>query len=145
MNPREILENGRQILDPILLGYGFAFKETQCGKSSGGLYASGRYEKGDRYIEVHYRGGLGLVRFHIGKLSLNHENYMFAQLGPKGGNKYPGFSDNPIDAFRDLAYDLESFCKDFLSGSGRDFAQCVEIAKKSEKRPGFSRMTEFES
>ena len=30
-----------------------------------------------------------------------------ALLAPNGGNKFPGFSDDPLDAFRDLAYDLE--------------------------------------
>jgi hypothetical protein len=144
MNPREILNNGRQILDPVFIGGGFTFTETEEGKGSGGRYASGRYEKGDRYLEIHFRWNLGLVRYHIGELSLSHENYMRALVGPNGGNKYPGFSDDPIDAFRDLAYDLEKFCRDFLSGPGEEFARCVKIAKGVEKRSGFSRMADFE-
>src|ERR1700688_2219268 len=124
MNPREILHNGRQILDAVLVIQGFTFMETESGESSGGHFASGRYEKMDRYLEIHFRSSLGLVRYHIGELSLSHEEYMSALVGPNGGNKYPGFSNDPIDAFRDLAYDLERFCRDFLSGSGQEFARC---------------------
>jgi hypothetical protein len=144
MDPHEILRNGHQILDAVLLGQGFTFNETEGGKSSGGHFASGKYEKGNRNLELHFRWSLGLVRYHIGDLSLSHENYMCALLGPSGGNKYPGFSEDPLDAFRDLAYDLGRFCGDFLAGPGEEFARCVKIAKNLETRSGLSRMAEFE-
>jgi hypothetical protein len=145
MDPHEILNNGRKALDAVLVGRGFAYKETEGGRSSGGQYASGRYVKGDRYLEIHFRHSLGLVRYHIGELSLSHEDYMRALVGPNGGNKYPGFPNDPIDAFGDLAYDIQMFCQDFLSGPGEEFARCAKIAKVSENRSGFSRMAEFES
>ena len=145
MNSREILENGRQILDSVLVTHGFAFKETEVGKSSGGDYASGRYEKTDRYLDIHFRHSLGLVTYHMGALAITHELYMHSLLGSRGGNKYPGFSDDPLEAFHGLAFDLKTFCADFLSGPGEEFARCVRIAQEYEKRPGFLRMAEFES
>jgi len=46
---------------------------------------------------------------------------MRAVLGTKGGNQYPGFSSDPIDAFRHLAHDLGRFCQAFLSGADGEF------------------------
>jgi hypothetical protein len=145
MDPREILRAGQRILEPILVPRGFVFQETSSGKSSGGDYASGRYEKADRSIEIHFRNSLGLVTYHMGTLAISHVAYMRSLLGSRGGNKYPGFSDDPLDCFRDLAFDLETFSTDFLVGSGEEFARCVKISEEHEKRTGLSRMAEFES
>jgi hypothetical protein len=145
MDPREILRAGQRILEPILVPRGFVFRETGSGKSSGGDYASGMYEKADRFIEFHFRDSLGLVKYHMGTLVISHEAYMRSMLGSRGGNKYPGFSNDPLDGFRDLAFDLENFSIDFLAGSGEEFARCVKISEEQEKRTGLSRMAEFES
>ena len=145
MKSHEILESGRKILDAALVPHGFAFKELEVGKSSGGDYASGKYEKADRYLDIHFRFSLGLVTYHMGALAISHESYMRSLLGSRGGNKYPGFSDDPLEAFRGLAFDLKTFCSDFLSGPGEEFARCVRIAQEYEKRSGFLRMAEFES
>jgi hypothetical protein len=145
MDPREILRSGLEILEPILVPRGFVFRETGSGKSSGGDYARGRYEKKDRFIEIHFRHSLGLVTYQLGTLVISHEAYMRSLLGSRGGNKYPGFSDDPLDGFRDLAFDLETFSIDFLTGPGEEFARCVKISQEHEKRTGFSRMAEFES
>jgi hypothetical protein len=145
MNPHEFLESGRKILDAVLVPDGFAFKEMTVGKGSGGDYARGKYVKADRHLEIHFRFSLGLVTYHMGALAISHEAYMRSLLGTQGGNKYPGFSDDPLEAFRGLAFDLKTFCSDFLSGPGEDFARCVRIAQDCEKRPGFLRMAEFES
>ena len=144
MDPREILQNGQQILEAVLVTNGFTFKETQSGKSSGGNFASGKYEKADRRLEIHVRHSLGLVTYHIGPLTISHEAYMRAQLGSQGGNRYPNFSDDPFEAFRSLAFDLKTFCSDFLSGPGEDFARCAKIAEEHENRSGFSRMITHE-
>ena len=145
MDPREILENGRQVLDTVLVTHNFVYKETEFGKGSGGNYSSGRYEKANRYLEIHFRFSLGLVTYHVGALAISHGWYMCSLVGTQGGNKYPCFSDDPLEAFRGLAYDLKTFCSDFLSGPGEEFARCVRIAQEREKRPGFLRMAEFES
>ena len=145
MDPRQILSAGRKILDPVLLPKGFIFENGASGKSCGGDYASGNYVKGDRFLEVHFRLSLGLVSYHLGQLVISHEEYMRALLGSRGGNKYPDFSDDPLDAFHSLASDLENYCTDFLVGPGEELARCVRDAEERKNRPGFARMTEFES
>ena len=91
----------------------------------------------DRKLEIHLRHSLGLVTYHLDSLSLTHEMYMRALLGRTGGNKYPGFSNNPLDGFHHLHYDLSHFCGDFLSGNGEEFKRCVVKAKEQEKVGGY--------
>src|ERR1700739_4426502 len=107
--PIEILREGRTLLDPVMNRHGFSFEDGLAGASSGGAYASGSYVNGDRSLEIHFRFSLGLITYHFGRTSLDHESYMHALLGTNGGNKYPGFSEDPLDAFKGLAYDLENF------------------------------------
>lgn len=121
MKALEILRAGCSILDEVMKPHGFAFVERSSGQSSGGNYASGEYVNGDRRLEIHFRHSLGLVTYHVGSSSLTHRDYMRALLGEDGGNQYPGFSDEPLDGFRHLKYDLSHFCEDFLSGSGEEF------------------------
>ena len=145
MSAREIFSSGRKILDAILVSNGFIFEETASGSSSGGDFVSGRYVRGDRSLEIHFRFSLGLVTYRVRELSTDHESYMRAMLGTRGGNRYPGFSDDPLDAFRALLFDLEHFCEDFLSGPGEEFSRCVDAVESEKKNPGFARMTKFES
>ena len=81
----------------------------------------------------------------MGTLVIMHEAYMRSLLGTQGGNKYPGFSEDPLDGFRDLAFDLEKFSADFLAGAGEEFARCIKISEEYEKQSGISRVAEFES
>jgi hypothetical protein len=80
------------------------------------------------------------VTYHFGKASLDHEAYMRALLGDAGGNRYPGFSDNPLDAFGDLAVDLQSFAGAFLSNDAGGFMRCVAKAEELKKTSGFARL-----
>lgn len=116
---------------------GFKLIEWEPGKSSGGNFASGEYVKGDRRLEIHFRYSLGLVTYHMGDLSLPHQAYMRALLGKSGGNKYPGFSNDPLDGFRHLKHDLENFCGDFLAGTGEEFGRCVQANATAAKPTGF--------
>ena len=138
--PIEILCEGRRVLDPVLCQHGFSFVDGPSGKSSGGPYASGAYVNGDRKLEIHYRHSLGLVTYHFGEKSLDHESYMRALLGNAGGNRYPGFSDDPLDAFRGLAYDLQNFATAFLNGEFKAFARCVLAEEEWKKMPGLERL-----
>src|ERR1700730_13866704 len=88
--PSEILRKGRAALDPILGAHGFTFKEGPSGRSSGGPAASGIYVNGNRTLEIHFRFSLGLVTYHFGERSVDHEPCMRAVLGNAGGNRYPG-------------------------------------------------------
>src|SRR4029077_9672981 len=110
----QILQEGIEILNPILLRNGFTYVPGKSGPSSGGSYAYGAYLRGERRLELHFRHRLGLVAYHIGPDSLRHEVFMRSLLGRDGGNRFPGFSDDPIDGFRDLRHDLEIYGKDFL-------------------------------
>ena len=71
---------------------------------------------------------------------MRHEVFMRAVLGKDGGSRYPGFSDDPMDAFRDLRYDLENFGMAFLRGDAKAFQQCVEMARAARKLSGIERV-----
>jgi hypothetical protein len=118
MNPGEILRAGAEILRPVMEPSGFAFVEGPSGGSSGGRFARGDFVRGDRRLELHLRYSLGLVTYHVGPYLAPHEAYMRELLGGRGGNRYPGFSDDPLDGFRNLAHDLATFAGDFLTGDG---------------------------
>jgi len=136
MNTLETFRAGCNILDEVMNPHRFFLVEEASGRSSGGDFASGEYVRVDRRLEIHFRYSLGLVAYHIGKLLLTHEAYMRAVLGKSGGNRYPGFSDDPLDGFRHLSYDLSHFCEDFLTGSGEEFEHCVVKAQEQEKIQG---------
>ena len=115
LSPSEVLLDGAKILDRVLSPKGFQFQFKGHGPSSGGNFACGEFVRDNRWLEIHFRDSLGLVRYHIGDHSASHESYMRA-LGVRDQCKYPGFSDDPLDAFRDLAHDLV-LAEDFLAGS----------------------------
>lgn len=117
-NPRELLRAGCEILNPIMMRHGFTFVEGVSGKGSGGDFASSDYVRHERRLELHFRYSLGLVTYHLSDYSVSHLSYMRDLLGDSSANKYPGFSDEPLDGFRNLAYDLENFADDFLTGGG---------------------------
>jgi hypothetical protein len=138
--PSEILREGRAALDPLLLAHGFSFKEGSAGCGSGGPSSSGVYVNGNRKLEIHFRFSLGLVTYHFEGRSVEHEGYMRALLGSAGGNRYPGFSDDPLSGFKNLAYDLENFATAFLNGDCEEFARCAAASEEWKKIPGFARL-----
>jgi hypothetical protein len=112
--PREVLSKGVKVLKPLLQSKGFRFRFGREGEGSGGPFACGEFVRRDRRFELHFRGSLGLVRYHVGQDSASHESYM-RELDVWDQCKYPGFSDDPMDAFGRLAHDL-TFADDFLDG-----------------------------
>jgi hypothetical protein len=128
-NPKDCLLKGVRILDPVLTPLGFEFHLESAGKGSGGYFASATYRKDDRTLELHFRESLGLVTYHIGSAALDHETYM-RLLGVYGENQYPDFPSDPLESFKHLAADLQSYCSDFLSGDGEEF---VRLAAEFEK------------
>ena len=119
-DPEAALKAGIQALDPVLKRHGFQFRFEKSGLGSGGSFAWGRYLRNDRSLELHFRFTLGLVTYHIGDASLDHEAYMRA-LGVYGLNAYPDFPNNPLESFDSLGRDLTRYCSDFLSGDGLQF------------------------
>lgn len=142
--PEETLKQGCAILDSVLVPLGFRFKFAGADKGSGGHFATGSYVNGERKLELYFRHSLGLVTYHFGSASIGHEAYMHALLGARGGNKYPGLSDDPLDGFLDLAHDLETYARAFLAGDMIEFATCVEFARKEESLSGFARLVKSE-
>jgi hypothetical protein len=139
-SPIQILREGCKILDPLMNEHGFSFIDGGSGRGSGGPYASGIYTNADRKLEIHFRYSLGLVTYHFKHASIDHESYMRALLGEKSGNKYPGFSDDPLAAFHDLAYDMQSFAGAFLKGDFEQFADYATAAEQWKKIPGIARL-----
>ena len=135
-----VLAKGVEILDPVMNRHGFQFVRGVSGTSSGGQFANGEYVKADRKLEIHFRDSLGLITYHIGTDQMRHEVYMRALLGKDGGNRYPGFSDDPIDAFRDLSADLGTYCSDFLEGDGEVFKRCLAEARRAKKLSPLERL-----
>jgi hypothetical protein len=138
--PLEILREGSTILDPVMSEHGFSFTDCDSGRGSGGPFASGSYVNADRRLELHFRYSLGLVTYHFGKVSIDHESYMRVVVGREEGNKYPGFSDDPLDAFRDLAHDMQNFATAFLEGDFKKFAGYAAAAEEWKKTPGIARL-----
>jgi hypothetical protein len=134
MRPREVLSAGARELDGVLSPHGFVFTFTDEGKGSGGIYASGEYRRGNRRLEIHYRWSLGLVRYHVGKNSLAHAEYVRAVRAITATSRepsYPGFSsDDALAAFGHLRHDLEGFGELFLRGSDRQFDELWEWTRE---------------
>lgn len=115
-SPKNSLLEGAEILEKVLAPNDFHFQFQGEGKSSGGNYAWGEFIRGDRRLELHVRFNLGLVRYHVGAESASHDYYM-REIGVLGRCHYPGFSENPKEAFLGLAHDL-AFADDFRTGTG---------------------------
>jgi hypothetical protein len=141
LDPAQVLLLGVEILDPVLVPRGFRFIAGATDTGSGGRFASGEYVRGDHRLELHFRHSLGLVRYHVGALSIGHREYMECLHGPDGGHRYPGFSADPLDGFRHLAYDLERFAADFTAGTGEQIRDC---AGQAQPATGMKRLSRVE-
>lgn len=124
--PTEVLMAGVKLLQSFMNSYGFVYTPTHSGIGSGGKFASGEFRRENRRLELHFRHSLGLVTYHVGSVSISHDEYMWSVLGRRWASKYPGFSDDPLDGFRSLLVDLEQHGTDFLAGSESDFLKRVE-------------------
>jgi hypothetical protein len=143
MTPAEVatlMQAGREIVAAVLEPHGFAYRPGWSGTSSGGNSDSGEFVRGDRRLELHFRHSLGLVRYHIGDLSISHEDYM-RHTGHRSQAKYPGFSPDPLDGFRHLADDLHNFCSDFTVGDGGTFVAAKKASESFAARSGLGKLS----
>jgi len=139
VNPVEVLRDGARELEPLLRPHGFEFVQTGAGPSSGGYFACGEYRREERRLELHVRTSLGMVAYHVGPNRLTHEDLTRAVrviAGMKGSAQYPGFSDDPLDAFRHLAEDLLRFGQVFINGTAEDFVVLVDWVGQNPKPSG---------
>lgn len=142
MTPAEVaacMRAGRNIVGAVLEPHGFEYRPGWAGRSSGGNSDSGEFVRGDRKVELHFRHSLGLVRYHIGAVSISHEDYM-RHTGHRSEAKYPGFSSDPLDGFRHLADDLQAFCADFISGDGEALLAAQKVTESFAKLGGFAKL-----
>ena len=124
----EMLQQGSALIAPLLEVHGFVFNELGIGSSSGGSFASGKFQKDNRWLELHFRYSLGLVSYHLGNCSMSHQNYMYAVLGKPNSSHYPGFSNDPLDGFRHLLMDLQEYGSEFLAESDECLIRRIEMA-----------------
>lgn len=137
MNPREELENGVKLLNPIMEASGFHFVYESGGNSSGGNFSQGAFISGKKRLELSFRYSLGCVEYQIEDLAITHAEYMEA-LEKKHEAKYPGFSNIPIIAFEHLTSDISKFCNAFLKGSEEEFIKVINSYKSKPKKSGFA-------
>jgi len=140
MEAIELRRLGVEILEPILASHRFLYEPGLADTGSGGLFARGAFTRGDRRLEFSARYALGQVIYRVGARSLSHEDYMRVAVG-RGKHRYPGFSQDPVDGFRDLAADLASFGGVFLHGDDAAFASIVAEADATRPPQGFSALS----
>lgn len=127
--PEEILQLGVALLDPLLAAHGFTFRAHGAGSSSGGPFASGEFKRDDRRLELHFRHSLGMVSYHHAGRSMSHIDYMRSVLGKPHSSHYPGFSNDPLDAFLHLRLDLEEYGSEFLAGTDACLLRRIDQAE----------------
>jgi hypothetical protein len=132
-NATDTLRDGNLILEATLGPAGYRFEPSAAGNSSGGDFASGRWIRADRAIEIHFRHSLGLVRYWIGLTSMSHRDLAEA-CDASGQASYPSYSTDPLDGFRHLRHDLEGFGGPFLSGAMTE-EEMIRLVSDLKRRP----------
>src|SRR5262245_15611726 len=89
----ELLERGVAELTPVPGPAGFEVITTESWATSGGVFASGEFLRGDRRLELQVRTSLNLVRYHFGDEPMLHEDLVrgvraLDQIAEEG--QYPG-------------------------------------------------------
>ena len=133
-DPKSVLTEGSKELEALLAPHGFQLHLGETDKGSGGYFCRGEFVRDAKKLEFSFRWSLGLVTYRLGQLELEHTEFMRVQ-GVKGA--YPGFSDDPIEAFRHLRSDIENFGAPFISEEDDEFKALVEKAAVSPKATGF--------
>ncbi len=144
MEAAELLKHGRVILDPALTVHGFVFEPGLVGTGSGGPFAQGAYARGHHRLEFSVRWALGEVVYRVDTTVISHEDLMRVVAGPRKAH-YPGFSDDPLDGFRDLRHDLEHYGRVFLRTMDEDFHAFARRAAETRPKDGFGRLSDVEA
>lgn len=139
MNRRlETFSAGVKILAHVLDAHSFLFEPENTRREPslvdlGPEVAFGEFVRGDRRLLVEFGWSLGLVKYYVRDLWIEHAPYMRALGVETGATAYPGFSDDPLDAFRHLRIDLERFGSDFLTGDASILIRAA--SEEAERRP----------
>ena len=84
------------------------------------------------------RHALGEVRYRVDAATLLHEDFARAAVG-RGQARYRGFSDDPLDGFRDFAADLVRFGSVFLAGTTAELQRWLRKPSVPVHRAGLPR------
>jgi hypothetical protein len=112
-----ILDAESKIVGVVIEPHGFVWAHGKTHQGHPGNAARGTFVKGDRQLKLGFRWSLGPVIYRIGSVSVVREALM-KYAGHYAEAEYPGFSTDPLDAFRHLAGDLHRFGGDFMFGDG---------------------------
>ena len=82
-----------------------------------------------------------MVRYHFGDESLAHEDLVRgvrALEGISAEGEYPGFSEDPMAAFRHLRNDLDRFGAIFLRSGAKAFRALKKWVNKHPRKSGLA-------
>jgi len=128
----ELLAEGAGILEPTMADQGFRFGGVSEEKVGHRVAARGRFSRRGRALDLQVRSGVAIAAYVARERLLLHPDYM-AGLGASGAMRYPGFSSDPLDAFRRLRADLVRFARPFLAGRGmREFEKIADARGASD-------------
>jgi hypothetical protein len=136
-----LLERGVAELAEVLGPAGFEFIQTDDGAGSSSPFASGEFLRGDRRLELHVRSSLVLVAYHFGDEAMSHEDLVRGVRAVEGistEGQYPGFSTDPMAAFRHVRHDLERFGAIFLRGGAKAFRALKKWVDKHPRKSGLA-------
>jgi hypothetical protein len=133
-----ILDAGAKIVGTVIEPHGFVWALGKTHGGHPGNAARGAFVKGNRQLDLGFRWSLGPVTYWVGTTSVNHEVLM-KYTGHHAEAEYPGYSTDPLDAFRHLASDLKKFGGDFMFGAG----VTIIAANRSPQVGGFGALPDF--
>jgi hypothetical protein len=122
----EILDAGAKIIGVVIEPHGFVWTPGNTHAGHPGNAARGAFVKGDRQLELGFRWSLGPVTYRVGTASVSHQALM-KYGGHHVDAEYPGYSTDPLDAFRHLASDLEKFGGNFIFGDGATIVAASKV------------------
>jgi hypothetical protein len=121
----------RDTLDPRLESRGFKFIDRGRAVGSGGEFAEVHYVRGDRRLELWWRGDVLAARYVDGDAVLEHSLYL-SLLGARASKRFPcpGGLASQVEA---LASDLDVHCAGFLDQSSDEVRR---LAAEHDRDPG---------
>jgi hypothetical protein len=133
-----ILDAGARVIGVVVEPHGFVWALGKTYEGHPGNAARGAFVKGDRQLELGFRWSLGPVTYRVGTASVSHEALM-KYAGHHADAEYPGYSTEPLNAFRHLASDIQKFGGDFVFGSGTTIIAASRVAHVG----GFGALPDF--
>jgi len=125
-----LLTDGAAIVAAIASPHGFVWRLGDVHEGHPGNAARGAFVRADRMLDLGFRNSLNIAAYRVGTSVVSHEVWM-RHLGHHADAEYPGFSSDPLDAFRHLASDLEKYGSDFLWGDGATIAAASQLRRPS--------------